>query len=485
MKSILRARPPLRIFINYRREDASGYAGWLYEALSARYGESNVFMDVDTILPGEDFHEVLGSSVAACDVLVALIGRDWLTVAANDGKRRIDHPDDWVRIEIESALSQGVKIIPTLVDGARPLAAADLPESLAPLATRQTVELTSARWRYDVGRLVGAIDKNRGSVATSRPRGRRRLLPLAGAGAAAASAVAVVVPLLLLTGGGGPLGKPGQIAFARNDGLYRMNADGSGVRRLFETGQTVSRPTWSPDAKHVAFAQGGDIWRLDSGGKVTNLTKEPSLGASSPTWSPDGKQIAFAAADPSSSGHGGIAVVSAAGGSVRFLLDEASSYEDGSPAWSPDGKTVAFTTRRGKPLELDIYSVSVRDGNLSALVYTKPDANAAVYNNDPSWSPDGKAIAFDTNDGTQCFIGCKIETLTIATGRFTTVAVPGDTSTGSFVAGYGNPKWIDGSTVLFTYKSQVWKVGVKSGTPEQVGTESDVLSADVARAPGR
>ena len=107
-----------RIFISYRREDAAYPAGWLFDRLAERFGEDQIFKDVDSIDLGDDFVEVIGQAVGATDVLLALIGDRWLTVADGHGSRRLDDAEDFVRIEIEAALTRNVRIIPILVEGA-------------------------------------------------------------------------------------------------------------------------------------------------------------------------------------------------------------------------------------------------------------------------------------------------------------------------------------------------------------------------------
>ena len=87
-----------RIFISYRRIDSAGYAGRIYDRLVANFGVEAIFMDVDTIEGGTDFVKVLEDAVQSCDVLIALIGRQWLSVTDKDGKRRLDNPEDFVRM---------------------------------------------------------------------------------------------------------------------------------------------------------------------------------------------------------------------------------------------------------------------------------------------------------------------------------------------------------------------------------------------------
>ena len=107
------------IFISYRREDSLPYAGRLYDHLVGHFGEDRIFMDIDTMKPGLDFVKQLEKGVSACDVLIAVIGKDWLTVTDEEGHRRLDNPEDFVRIEIKAALKRDIPVIPFLVGGAR------------------------------------------------------------------------------------------------------------------------------------------------------------------------------------------------------------------------------------------------------------------------------------------------------------------------------------------------------------------------------
>ena len=87
-----------RIFISYRRSEADFPAGWLYDHLVAQFGRDQVFKDVDSIEPGDDFAEVIADAVGSCDVLLVLIGDRWLTITDEDGKRRLDDPSDLIRL---------------------------------------------------------------------------------------------------------------------------------------------------------------------------------------------------------------------------------------------------------------------------------------------------------------------------------------------------------------------------------------------------
>jgi hypothetical protein len=150
---------PGRIFISYRRGETAYPAGWLYDRLAEQYGDGQVFKDVDSIELGDDFVEVINRAVGSCDVLLALIGEEWLTSTDAQGRRRIDDPHDFVRLEIEAALARNVRVIPILVDGAKMPSAEELPDSLAKLARRQALELSPARFDFDTGRLLKVLDK--------------------------------------------------------------------------------------------------------------------------------------------------------------------------------------------------------------------------------------------------------------------------------------------------------------------------------------
>src|SRR5512132_1868057 len=147
-----------RIFISYRRDDSRGYAGRLQGDLSRRYSEEHVFRDVE-IPPGADFGEYITGLVDKRDGVLATGGPSWLDARDREGERRIDKPDDWVRLEIERALARdGVEVIPVLVDGARLPPREELPESLLALRRRNAFELSDRRWDYDVDELGKHLD---------------------------------------------------------------------------------------------------------------------------------------------------------------------------------------------------------------------------------------------------------------------------------------------------------------------------------------
>ena len=121
------------IFISYRRDDTPFAAGRLFDRLAGHFGRDRVFQDIDSIEPGDDFVEVITRAVGSCAVLLVLIGDRWLTAADEEGQRRLDNPADFVRLEIEAALTRNVRVIPVLIDAARLPRTEELPASVAGL----------------------------------------------------------------------------------------------------------------------------------------------------------------------------------------------------------------------------------------------------------------------------------------------------------------------------------------------------------------
>lgn len=151
--------PQRGIFLSYRRDDAGPYARSLQRDLSQRFPAARIFMDLDSIEPGLDFAEVIEEAVNSSAVLLALIGRQWVTLTGEDGERRLDNPDDYVRFEVTAALERGVRVIPVLIDGARPLRRQDLPEELHRLARLNAAKLSYDRYQEDTDRLLDLIQR--------------------------------------------------------------------------------------------------------------------------------------------------------------------------------------------------------------------------------------------------------------------------------------------------------------------------------------
>ncbi|ADB76072.1 toll/interleukin-1 receptor domain-containing protein [Geodermatophilus obscurus] len=146
-----------RIFISYRRQEANFLAGHLYDKLANHFGKQRVFIDVE-MGPGLKWREVIASKVGACDVLLAVIGPQWLRMTDSQGQRRLEDPDDFVRLEIEAALQRDVRVIPVLTNGAVMPRRSELPKSLAKLADRHAFTIHFEGLHHDVARLISEID---------------------------------------------------------------------------------------------------------------------------------------------------------------------------------------------------------------------------------------------------------------------------------------------------------------------------------------
>ncbi|NUS50190.1 MAG: toll/interleukin-1 receptor domain-containing protein [Nocardioidaceae bacterium] len=173
-----------RIFVSYRRDDSAYPTGWLTDRLVEHYGQQQVFTDVDSIELGDDFAKKITKAVASCDVLLAVIGPTWLTAADENGERRLEDPNDYVRIEIEAALRRQVLVVPILVDGARMPRVSDLPgspavpgdepetHSLATLPYREALALHPEQFDWAVGKLLTKLDEVLADPGTRRRQPR-------------------------------------------------------------------------------------------------------------------------------------------------------------------------------------------------------------------------------------------------------------------------------------------------------------------------
>jgi hypothetical protein len=152
------ARMSGQIFISYRRDDSSASAGRLYDRLLARLPNNHIFIDVD-LEPGIDFVEAIETSVGSCDVLIAVIGKRWVRSSVVKGKRCLENPEDFVRVEIATALKRNIRVIPVLVDDASMPWSTDLPDDLKLLTRRNALEVSHNRFNADFARLVAAIER--------------------------------------------------------------------------------------------------------------------------------------------------------------------------------------------------------------------------------------------------------------------------------------------------------------------------------------
>jgi TIR domain len=166
-----------RFFLSYRREDAAAYTHILYSRLQSHFSRGDVFMDVRSVRPGQDFVEAIVQTVRSCNIMITVIGTRWLGEGRRGATTLPHDPKDFVRLELETALEAGVHIVPVLVGRAEIPAAEDLPESLQHLRRLNAFALTDERLEEDVDRLVRSLED---IVVTRQAPTRRRAL-LAGA----------------------------------------------------------------------------------------------------------------------------------------------------------------------------------------------------------------------------------------------------------------------------------------------------------------
>ena len=154
-----RVRGQSRVFISYRRSDCQPQANGLHDGLSHRLSSAKIFMDIESIPPGVDFEQHIRQEIEVCDVVLVLIGDNWLDRRPGSDVRRIDEPGDFVRLEIENALATAtVRVVPVLVEGARMPEPIELPFSIRPLARLNAIELSDQRWAADLERLTATVE---------------------------------------------------------------------------------------------------------------------------------------------------------------------------------------------------------------------------------------------------------------------------------------------------------------------------------------
>ena len=164
------AQRPAVIFLSYRRGDTQWAARGIYDRLVDRYGRKNVFRDLDAIPPGARFRDYVERKISESDILILLIGKAWASYADETGRRRLEHPRDPVRLELEIALRLGLPIIPVRVEGAPMPTEGDLVPSIVDLLEFNAAEVTDSRWEYDVDRLLWAINETvEGRLRPSAP----------------------------------------------------------------------------------------------------------------------------------------------------------------------------------------------------------------------------------------------------------------------------------------------------------------------------
>ena len=175
------------VFVSYRREETAGEARALFNELSTKLGKESVFMDVDTIALGRDFRQILQEHLAACDLLLVIVGRGWLEVRNASGRIRLEDPSDFVRLEIETALKRNIPVTPVLVQGAQMPTVDQLPADIRDFAYRNGFELSHARWESDVAEMCKRL-----GLSKEQALGKIRKVETSGGESAADSRVTQV-----------------------------------------------------------------------------------------------------------------------------------------------------------------------------------------------------------------------------------------------------------------------------------------------------
>lgn len=364
-----------RIVISYRRDDASAHAGRIYDRLRTEFGSDQVFMDIDAIEPGVDFVEAIEDAIGTADVLIAVIGRRWVTIADEDGQPRIKNPADFVRLELATALQRNIRVIPVLVDTATMPTIDDLPEDLAGLVRRNAIDISHARFHADAQRLAMSVRRILDQPEEERSAMLEEDLPAPTPDVARSTADRPSWKRRILIGGVTLLAIIAIVAAYVAYGFLTLPPEPS----------TFSRLAWSPDGQRIAFSATTPMGKTHLYSLATDGSGWEKLesDASTPvTWSPDGEWITFARALH-------YLAMSPGGDESRVLPGDA--IFDGSLAWSPDSRKAAYWTR---DIGDDIYHLRVLDFADNGLqTVTRTRALGSGRDHGIAWSPDASLIA--------------------------------------------------------------------------------------------
>jgi len=379
------------IFISYRRNDSPDATGRIYDRLVSEFGKAQVFKDVDSIPLGQDFRGHLNAIVSECGVVLAIIGPRWTDAISKTGQRRLEDPDDFVRIELEAALARDIPVVPVLVAHAPIPLTSELPGSLASMVFRQSIEVRpDPDFHNDATRLVSALqvilgpDASRTEVpSAAKPSpGRALIWMTAFAAAAMLAAIAFAIPALkhlretpppetrldVVTPatdhpGSFALSPDGrQIVFvAKSDGVARLwlrSLAKASAAALAGTEGAVD-PFWSPDSRAIAYFALGSLKRLDLDGGKPVILAPVSLGSGG-TWNAAGV-ILF------SMNSGPLSRVAASGGATTVLpLFGKAALGNFSPVFLADGQHFVFSSEN--TAESSIYLGSLDGGPAVRLI---------------------------------------------------------------------------------------------------------------------
>jgi Tol biopolymer transport system component len=413
-----------KIFVSYRRDDAPDPAGRLYDALALRFGKDQIFMDVDNIPPGADFVSAIENAVGAADIVLAVIGQNWLRSADVGSRTRLASAGDFVRLEIQAALRHHIPIVPVLVRDAAMPAPAELPRPMRAFARHNAVALRHTSWRTDVDRLLESLAH---LAQQSPPRWDAQELPPAttapdasdGAGArdSAVPSPATTAPRAgtVFDAEPGPrthrpIGRPiavvGVLALIVTL-VTPAWAIHSGMVRTFSVPVLSPLGTSCPAARDVpaiaadlptrtgtialvrrnAFNEctANSLYRLTlATGALEPIIAPSATWSWAPSVSLDGQWLAFDSGDPL--GQHDIAVVRRDGTGLSILV-HGGDRSVNAPWWTPDGR-VGFSRSSGGVSE--VFAVPLAGGEPVALTSTPQFAGPHI----PTWQKTSDRLAF-------------------------------------------------------------------------------------------
>jgi eukaryotic-like serine/threonine-protein kinase len=357
------------IFISYRRSDTPDAVGRIYDRLISEFGKARVFKDVDSIPLGQDFRSHLNDIVGNCVAVLAIIGPKWVDTRNAGGQRRLEDPDDFVRVELEAALARNVAVVPVLVGHAPMPGSTELPISLASMAFRQSIEVRpDPDFHNDATRLVSAlhtiIDPNAPRVVprTDKPRSWAPWLATLAA-ATSLAAIAFAIPALKhLREVPPPEFRTEVVTPATSDPTFALSPDGRAI---------------------VYVAKDGELNRLWLRNLSTSTARPlPGTdGATGPFWSPDGQSIGYFA-------NYSLKRLDIASGQGR-MLTAVGPVADGT--WNADG-IILYVTGPASPL----MRISANGGEADVLV---PLGELHIAIRFPMFLPDGRHFLFRSMAG--------------------------------------------------------------------------------------